>query len=123
METPRGRRAASTAILFLLPSGVLSRWHRVLGSDEVWHLYQGTALLQVLDETGLREIRLTPGQPQAVVPAGAWQTTRNEGPGPAFFGCTVSPGFDFADFELVEAEDLAARVPAHADGILAAVSG
>lgn len=106
----------------MLPSGALSRWHRVLGGDEVWHLYQGSAVLHVLDGSGLREIRLTAESPQAVVPAGAWQTTRNDGPGSAFFGCTVAPGFDFADFELVEAGELATRWPSHAAGIHAAVA-
>ena len=122
MQTARGPRAASTAILFLLPAGTLSRWHRVSSGDEVWHLYQGTAVLHVLDETGFREIRLTPEQPQAVVPAGAWQTTRNDGPGDAFFGCTVAPGFDFADFELLEGPELARQWPEHAEAIVAAVA-
>lgn len=122
VETPRGPRAASTAILFLLRPGELSRWHRVLGGDEVWHLYQGAATLHVLHDDALRAVSLTPDAPQAVVPAGAWQTTRNTGAQPALFGCTVAPGFDFADFALIDADDLAALAPRVAAGIRAAVA-
>lgn len=119
IELPRGRRAASTAIWFLLPAGAFSAWHRV-ASDEVWHHYQGDPVhLHQLDDRGARRVTLGPDlaageRPQAVVPAGTWQAAicpRGEG---ALCGCTVAPGFDYADFELPERAHLLERFPAHA---------
>jgi len=101
------RRAASTAIHYLLPSGTRSAWHRV-ASDEVWHHYDGGALRLHLLGVGTR--RLSRGDPQAVVPAGVWQAAEPEGEA-VLCGCTVAPGFDFADFELGRAEALVATYP------------
>jgi predicted cupin superfamily sugar epimerase len=104
--TPRGHRAASTAIYYLLPAGTTSARHRV-ASDEVWHHYAGDPLELTIEHTdGGRELvvlgpDLAAGQrPQAIVPAGAWQSARPLGERFALCGCTVAPGFDFADFEL-----------------------
>jgi predicted cupin superfamily sugar epimerase len=106
VATPRGPRAASTAIYYLLPAGAASARHRV-ASDEAWHHYEGDPLeLTVEHPDGRREVILlgpdvAAGQrPQAVVPAGAWQAARPVGARHALCGCTVAPGFDFADFEL-----------------------
>jgi hypothetical protein len=102
VATPRGPRSASTAILFLLPAGVRSRWHRV-ASDEVWHLYDGAPLRLWRRDPGgaVEEIALDTNHPQAVVPAGVWQAAESTGDY-SLCGCTVAPGFDFADFELDE---------------------
>jgi uncharacterized protein len=97
-------RALSTAIYFLLAHGERSHWHRI-DAVEVWHHYAGSALiLQIADDAGQRSIRLGPdlaaGEvPQAIVPAGAWQSAESAGDW-ALVGCTVAPGFDFATFEL-----------------------
>ena len=97
-------RAASTAILFLLARGERSHWHRI-DAVEIWHYYVGSALtLQIADSTGQRSVRLGPdlaaGEvPQAIVPAGAWQSAETTGDW-TLVGCTVAPGFDFAKFEL-----------------------
>ncbi len=97
-------RAHSTAILFLLKAGEVSRWHRV-DAAELWHWYGGAPLLLEIKEGKRRhDIRLGPdwfgGQhPQGLVPAGAWQSARSLGPW-TLVGCTVAPGFDFAGFEL-----------------------
>lgn len=104
-------RAASTAIHFLLPAGTWSTWHRVR-SDEVWHHYDGAPLR--LYRLGLDPVRLDRGTPQAVVPAGVWQAAEPEG-GSALCGCTVAPGFEFADFSLGSAVALAAEFPAEAE--------
>jgi uncharacterized protein len=99
-----GRRAASTAIYFLLARGERSRWHRV-DAAEVWHYYEGSALiLQIKDENGLRIARLgvdlNAGElPQVVVPAHAWQAAESAGDW-TLVGCTVAPGFEFEKFEL-----------------------
>jgi uncharacterized protein len=97
-------RALSTAIYFLLARGERSHWHRI-DAVEVWHYYAGDALaLQIADGDGQRTIRLGPGLaagqvPQAVVPAGAWQSAESSG-GWTLVGCTVAPGFEFAKFEM-----------------------
>jgi predicted cupin superfamily sugar epimerase len=101
------RRAASTAIHYLLPSGTWSTWHRV-ASDEVWHHYDGGALR--LHRLGLRSRRLHHGDPQAVVPAGVWQAAEPEDEA-VLCGCTVAPGFEFADFEMGRADELVAAYP------------
>jgi hypothetical protein len=101
IPTARGPRRASTAILFLLPAGVRSRWHRVVGGDEVWHFYDGAPLRLWRRLDGSDEILLDRNSPQAVVPAGVWQAAESTGDY-SLCGCTVAPGFDFADFELDE---------------------
>lgn len=119
---PHGaRRPASTAIFFLLPAGAFSAFHRVR-SDEVWHHYDGgpLALHIICDDGALSTIRLgrdlAAGEtPQAVVPANAWQAAEPLRHELALCGCTVAPGFDFADFELADRGDLVTRFPAHAE--------
>jgi hypothetical protein len=110
-------RPASTAIYYLLPAGTFSAFHRVR-SDEIWHYYDGEpAALHVIGEDGAyvvfrlgRDIE-SGERPQAVVPANAWQAAEPLGTRFALCGCTVAPGFDFADFELARRADLAARFP------------
>ena len=114
-------RAASTAIYFLLPAGTFSAFHRVR-SDEVWHHYGGDPLaLHVIGGDGaLSTFRLgrdlEAGEaPQAVVLASSWQAAEPLGERSSLCGCTVAPGFDFADFEMADRAALSARFPAHAD--------
>jgi predicted cupin superfamily sugar epimerase len=103
----RGRRAALTTIYFLLTAETCSRWHQVR-SDEAWHLYEGgpLELLELdLPARSLQRHRLAPvgnsdGKPVHVIPAGRWQAARSLGDY-ALMGCTVGPGFDFADFRLL----------------------
>jgi uncharacterized protein len=105
---PDGRvRPTATLIHFLLQAGESSAWHRV-ASDELWLAHQGTVTLEV-GGSGARPTEgsaarvgtdLAAGeQPQVLVPAGVWQRTV-PGDGDALVSCLVSPGFDFADFEL-----------------------
>jgi uncharacterized protein len=97
-------RSRSTAIYFLLARGERSHWHRV-DAVEVWHYYAGDPLtLQIADRDGARNLRLGPdlaaGEvPQAIVPAQAWQAAEGTGDW-TLVGCTVTPGFEFAGFEL-----------------------
>lgn len=116
-----GARAFSTAILFLLEAGDRSHLHRIR-SDEVWHHHAGAALLlQVLHPDGRHEeVRLGPDprsgdRYQAVVPAGCWFGAEPLGGPYALVGCTVAPGFDFADFTLGTRADLLDRFPQHRD--------
>ena len=135
VPTPRGERAASTAILFLVTAAAISHLHR-LASDELWVFQGGLPLeLVVLSPGGGLETRLvgdaaTPGPdapvPQALVPAGSWQGARLAG-GPhlpasrawALVSCVVSPGFDYEDFELGERDALLAAYPRHAEIVTA----
>ena len=95
-----GERGAGTAIYYLLQAGERSHWHRV-DAAEVWHFYAGDPLeLAVADRRHVLGADLAAGQrPQVVVPAGAWQAAVPLGAW-ALVGCTVSPAFDMAGFEL-----------------------
>ena len=113
----QGDRSASTAIYFLLDGRDFSAFHRI-ASDEVWHFYAGSSLVvYVIDPDGdYSELHLGDGSDefQAVVKAGCWFASRvKDGAGFALVGCTVAPGFDFADFELAVRPDLVAAYPQH----------
>jgi predicted cupin superfamily sugar epimerase len=118
VEKPPGiTRSASTAIYFLLPAGTFSAWHRVM-SDEAWHHYAGAAVdLHLLDApAGHRLVRLGGDvlggeSPQYVVPAGTYQAAIVAGGSYALCGCTVAPGFDFADFAMPTRSELCAAFP------------
>ncbi len=113
-------RSFCTAIYFLLEGQQFSSFHRIK-SDELWHFYAGEALhVFVIDEQGKLEIIKLGSNPeegevfQAVVKAGCWFASQ-----PAkhhsfsLVGCTVAPGFDFADFELAQADVLTKEFPEH----------
>ena len=114
------RRNVCTGIYFLLVQGNFSAFHRIK-SDEMWHFYAGQALeVLELSSTGeLRCTRLGPDilqgdVPQYVVPADTWFAARVAAGGAfSLVGCSVSPGFDFADFCLAEREALSASFPQH----------
>jgi hypothetical protein len=119
-EGQKAARAAGTLIYFLLSGDDFSAFHRVRFSDEIWHLYAGGPLeIFVLDEAGRLEQRqlttdLAQGKPTTMIPAGTWQSARlASGAEWALGGCTVTPGFDYDDFELPAARELLARYPAH----------
>jgi predicted cupin superfamily sugar epimerase len=123
----RGERSASTAIYFLLRAQDFSALHVVL-SDEVWHHYAGDTLeLHCFAEDGAhRAIRLGATleqgeRPQHVVRRNELQAARVL-PGPhgfALCGCTVAPGFDFADFRMPARAELLARLPQHHELVVA----
>jgi predicted cupin superfamily sugar epimerase len=78
-----------------------------VAADEVWHFYEGDPLELAIanpDATEIKVVRLGPltaqGEPVRVVPAGCWQAARSLG-AYTLAGCTVGPGFDFADFVLL----------------------
>lgn len=105
-RTVDGRRAASTAIYFLLARGQRSHWHKV-DAIEAWHYYAGAPLKLEIAASGQGPVeRLTLGsdltageRPQAIVPAHAWQAAQSLGDW-TLVGCTVAPGFEFKGFEL-----------------------
>jgi uncharacterized protein len=121
-----GDRAVSTAIYYLLTPDTFSAIH-IVRSDEVFHFYAGDAveMLQLWPDGTARVViisnELSAGhEPQLVVPAGVWQGCRLARGGEwALMGCTVSPGFDYADFALADQAELLALHPAYADMIKA----
>jgi uncharacterized protein len=119
-----GDRSYSTAIYFMLQQGDYSAFHRIQ-SDECWHFYNGgTLLIHIIDQEGEYScIRLgrqiDQGETfQFVVPALSWFASE---PAPgvdlALVGCTVAPGFDFADFEMAKEETLLDLYPQHSSVI------
>ncbi|RMG66639.1 MAG: cupin domain-containing protein [Bacteroidetes bacterium] len=113
-------RAAGTGIYFLLTEAGFSAFHR-LQTDELWHYYTGTVPvdLWVIQPGGeLAHLRLGPDPGagmafQLLVPRGTWFAAETPG-GFALTGCTMAPGFDFADFELGARAALQAAYPKHA---------
>jgi len=117
-----GNRAYSTAIYFLLTSENFSAFHRIK-QDEIWHFYGGSPLyVHVIDLKGSYTrhavgMDLDQGEsPQLIVPAGCWfaSSVKNT-EGYSFVGCTVSPGFDFKDFELATRNVLIHKFPEHTE--------
>jgi len=125
-STFHGPRYASTAIYFLLAADDFSALHR-LAADEVWHFYAGSPLLvHSIDPAGHHRVTTlghnldTGEQLQCVVPGGHWFGSCLEQPGTyALVGCTVAPGFDFADFEMGVRAALLSQYPQHTHLILA----
>ena len=105
MRTDAQGRAISTAIYFLLARGERSHWHRI-DAVEIWHHYSGAALTLRIANEGCAAHSITLGpdvaagqRPQAIVPAGAWQSAESTGDW-TLVGCSVAPAFEFAKFEL-----------------------
>ena len=118
-ETTRGPRVASTAILFLITKDSISHFHR-LTSDEGWHFYEGDPLrlLQIAPDGTLTETimgrQMLKGQKvQHIVPAVDWFASTSFGEY-SLVGCTVAPGFEFADFEMGKKAELVKEFPQHA---------
>ena len=126
----RGVRPYGTAIYYLLEAGTFSEMH-MLASDEIFHFYLGdpVEMLQLHPDGSSTIVIIGPDlsagqQVQVIVPAGVWQGTRLIGEGKlALLGCTVTPGFDFADYRNASYEELAAKWPAQAERIRARTRG
>ena len=120
-------RAAMTAIAFLLDAGECSRWHRI-DADEAWHWQEGDPIeLLCFDAQAGALGKTLLGDPRRslramhVVPAGTWQCAKALG-GYALVACTVSPGFEWAGFELLDetgaiAQELSRLGALHAPGL------
>lgn len=108
-DAPNGGRGHSSAIYYLLAAGDCSAWHKV-DAAEVWHFYAGAPLALTVSPNGHDAVAYRLGadlwvgeRPQVIVPAGQWQTAESLGTW-TLVGCTVSPGFDFAGFEMAPAD-------------------
>ena len=121
-----GPRRTGTAIYYLLEADTFSEMHR-LRSDEIFHFYAGDTveMLQLLPGGRGKVVRIgvdleRDERPQVVVPRGIWQGSRLAPGGRwALLGCTVSPGFEFEDYEAGERAHLLAHWPDFADMIRA----
>ena len=119
-----GNRNFCTSIYFLLEGEDKSHFHKIK-SDEIWHFYSGTTIiLHLIDSEGIHKCVKVGNNiekdemPQGVVPYGVWFAAEVEDKTSfALVGCTVSPGFDFNDFELAERENLLRMFPNHSEVI------
>ena len=119
-----GDRSFSTAIYFLLEGKDYSAFHRIK-SDELWHFYTGGGLhIYVIHPDGSGEILLLGNDLengyrfQQVVKAGCWFASKPASENSfSLVGCTVAPGFDFADFEMVKEDELLKQYPQHQEWI------
>lgn len=114
-----GDRCFCTSIYFLLAGEHFSALHRIK-QDELWHFYAGDGLtVHSIDPAGEYRAQRLGAHPergelfQYMVPAGGWFGANVEPDGYALVGCTVAPGFDFADFEMAERAALIAEFPEH----------
>lgn len=109
-------RSVCTAIYFLIRQNQPTAWHRVK-SDEIYHYYCGApAELSLINPDGnfskqILGIDVRNGEhPQIMIPADCWQSVQSHGEF-TLMGCTVSPGFDFRDFEMIKIEKLKELFP------------
>ncbi|MEI8136080.1 MAG: cupin domain-containing protein [Bacteroidota bacterium] len=115
-----GERNIATAIYFLIENNNFSALHKIK-SDETWHFYYGDALEVIeIDNNGkltstLVGNNLLDGESfQYTVKANTWFGSRvRSGGNFSLVGCSVSPGFDFKDFELAKKDELLLLFPEH----------
>jgi len=115
-----GNRQICTSIYFLIEQGNFSAFHRIK-SDETWHFYDGSAL-EVIELAAHGQLKKTAigrnlekdEQLQYTVKANTWFASRVKESGDfSLVGCTVSPGFDFEDFEMAQRSKLLENYPQH----------
>ena len=117
-------RPCSTSIYYLLKQDDFSAWHR-LKSDEQWHHYEGNPVTIYAIDPNTRELLhyelgsiLDHKSPHVLIKRGFWfsaQSIGTENGSFSFVGCTVTPGFDFDDYELAEREALMSEYPEHSE--------
>lgn len=110
-----GERNISTAIYFLLEGNDISKLHR-LRSDEIWFFHCGSPLvIHCIDSRGNNSsLNLGMESFQGIIPAGTWFGAEVcDKDSFSLVSCTVSPGFDFADFELGDRSELLSLYPEH----------
>jgi hypothetical protein len=119
-EKYTGSRNHATSIYFLLTSDTFSAFHRIR-QDEIWHFYVGSPLhLHVINPEGeysqtiVGNDVLNNHTPQIVVTGGSWFAANViDENSYSLVGCTVSPGFDFLDFDLAKRKELINTFPQH----------
>lgn len=122
-QVPGVSRSVCTAIYYLLPHGQRSRLHR-LDADELWHFYRGDPLtiVELVPGAAAKQTLLSADNPQYLVKANTWfGSMPAQGSTYSFVGCTVSPAFEFAHFELGARDELTAQFP-QAHEVIAALT-
>lgn len=120
IKTASGERATATSIHYLLERNDFSAWHKIK-SDELWYFHSGDQLkIHMIHPTGSLETQtLGMNKLMVCVPAGAWfcaePALESQSELYTLVSCVVTPGFDFADFEMGNAEDLVILYPQHRD--------
>jgi hypothetical protein len=105
-----GMRNAASSIYYLLQKEEFSAFHRIK-SDEIWHFYAGSPLaIHVIDSGKLGKIILGKDKMVAVIKAGCWFAASAD-KGYSLVGCTVTPGFDYADWEIAKRKELIKEYP------------
>lgn len=115
-----GNRNYCTSIYFLLTGEEFSAFHKIK-SDELWYFHAGSAIeIFIINlNSELRTLKLGQNfekgeQFQGFVPANCWFASRViDKESYALVSCSVSPGFDFADFELGKRDELVKQFPQH----------
>ncbi len=129
-ERFKGERCFATSIYFLLCNDNISAFHRIK-SDETWHFYYGDSVnIFIINEKGALVITNLGNNPekhetlQFTVPKNCWfaasvaDDIKKESFGYSLVGCTVAPGFDFADFEMADREELLLSFPEYEEAII-----
>jgi len=116
-----GMRNFSTAIYFMLTPDTFSAFHKI-NQDEVWHFYEGDPICvhMISPEGTYSKVLLGKEEGmvfQYVVPGGTWFASEVIGSDFGLAGCTVAPGFDFADFDMPSRATLIDRYPEHKEVI------
>ena len=118
-------RNLGTSIIFLLKGNQYSAFHKIQ-SDEIWHYYEGSPVkLYVLDENGILQTYIlgndikNGSNYQVIIEHNKWFAAKPVDPESfTLMGCTVSPGFDFSDFQLAKRNELLKKYPQHHSIIL-----
>jgi predicted cupin superfamily sugar epimerase len=117
-ESFPGRRSISTSIMYLLPQGTFSSFHRLI-QDEIWyyHAGEGPEIHCIFSDHSYKKIKMGTGivkeeYPQVIIPAGTFFAASAPA-NFAFCGCVVTPGFDFADLDMPGASQLIKMFPEH----------
>lgn len=118
INSENGLRNVCTAIYFLLDNNARSLFHRIK-SDELWFFHLGEPLeIVLIQDEKLTTITLGSSieneqSLQAIIPANTWFAAKvKTSKGFSLVSCTVSPGFNFTDFELAKRDELLQQFPA-----------
>ncbi len=114
------QRNFSTSIYYLLEGDQFSTFHK-LASDEIWHFYDGCPVeLHMIDKSGEYKKALIGSNIadnnylQFAIKSGIWFAAKPTDPNSySLVGCTVSPGFDFHDFQMGKKDELVSQFPKH----------
>ncbi|MCX7877620.1 MAG: cupin domain-containing protein [Ignavibacteria bacterium] len=108
-----GKRCHATSIYYLISENDFSAFHR-LKSDEIWHFYSGSPVkIHTIDEEGnYSSVTLGEDEFQFTIKRGLWFAAElSDKTSYSLAGCTVSPGFDFDDFEIGKQDELKSQFP------------